>query len=112
MDKKINDIEEKIGFNITALILGIASLILVYIPYLSIICAIIAIIFGIIGINKSGKGMAIIGLILSIISIFLMILFIGIYASKIIQNSIIDTEHGINNLVNNIQYYNYEEEKI
>lgn len=62
------------GFSIASLVLGIISIILFCIPYISIPGSILAIIFGCIGKNKGGKGMAIAGLVLGIIALALYIL--------------------------------------
>jgi hypothetical protein len=46
------------GFSITSMILGISSIILIFIQLeVGVICCILSIIFGIIGIHKGGKGM-------------------------------------------------------
>ena len=64
------------GFAITALVLGIASLVLFCIPYVAILCAIAAIVFGVIGLKRAGKGMAIAGLILGIVALILYVFVI------------------------------------
>ena len=65
------------GLSIAAMILGIVSVVLCCIWYLSIPCAILAIIFGVIGKKRDGRGMAIAGLVLGIIAIGLYILAIA-----------------------------------
>ncbi len=67
--------EESKGMSIAALILGIVSLVMLCIWYISIPCSILAIIFGILGRKKGGKGMGTAGLVLGIISVVLMIIF-------------------------------------
>lgn len=63
------------GFSIAALVLGIISLVICCLWYVSIPCAILAIIFAILGIRKkAGKGMAIGGLVTGIIAICLWVL--------------------------------------
>lgn len=62
------------GLNVAALILGIVSLVLWCLWYVSIPCGILAFIFGIVGIKKPGKGMAVSGIVTSAISIVLWIL--------------------------------------
>lgn len=63
------------GFSIAALVLGIISLVICCLWYVSIPCAILAIIFGILGIRKkAGKGMAIGGLVTGVIAICLWVL--------------------------------------
>ncbi len=70
--KKVSN--EKKGFNVTALILGIFSLIICYfIPVLPFITGIIAIIFGVMGMKKEGKYLGVAGLVCSIIAIFIHI---------------------------------------
>lgn len=63
--------EEKKGLSIAAMVLGIISIVLFCIWYVSLPCAILAIIFGIVGMKKGGKGMAIAGLVLGIIAVAL-----------------------------------------
>lgn len=57
------------GLSIAAMVLGIVSVVLFCVSYISIPCAILAIIFGIVGKKKGGRGMAIAGLVLGIIAI-------------------------------------------
>ena len=69
--------EESKGMSIAALILGIVSLVMLCIWYISIPCSILAIIFGILGRKKGGKGMGTAGLVLGIITVaFLIIIYI------------------------------------
>lgn len=63
------------GFNITALVLGIISLISFCWWYVSIPSGIIAIIFSIAGRNDEGRGMGIAGMVLGIIGLILCIIF-------------------------------------
>jgi hypothetical protein len=79
---------------IAALVLGIVSLVLVCVWYLSFPCSILAIIFGNIGRKKaragaSGGGMATAGLVCGVIALGLLILIIGLVCAGI---SIIGTE--------------------
>lgn len=62
------------GLSIASMVLGIVSVVLFCISYVSIPCAILAIIFGIVGKKKGGRGMAIAGLVLGIIAIALYVL--------------------------------------
>ena len=73
--------KEKIyGLNIAALVLGIVSIVLWCLWYISIPCSILALIFGIIGIKKAGKGMAIAGIVTGGISIAIWaVLFLGAF---------------------------------
>lgn len=71
--------DENKGFSIASMVLGIISIVLFCIWYLSIPCAILAIIFGVVGMKKGGKGMAIAGLVLGIIAVAIVgILFISV----------------------------------
>lgn len=63
--------EEKKGLSIAAMVLGIISIVLFCIWYISLPCAILAIIFAVIGMKNGGKGMAIAGLVLGIIAVAL-----------------------------------------
>ena len=62
------------GFSVTAMILGIVSLVLWCYWPLSITCAVLAIIFGVIGKKKAGRGMAITGLVLGIITLCIWVI--------------------------------------
>ena len=63
---------------ITALILGIVSLVFFCLWYVSIPCGILAIIFGIMGIKSEDKPMAITGLVTGAIGLIVSILLIFI----------------------------------
>lgn len=65
---------EKKGMSIASLVLGIVSLALFCISYVSIPSAILAIIFGILGKKKGGAGMAKAGLILGIVALAIVVL--------------------------------------
>lgn len=67
-------VDERKGFNITSLVLGIISVVCFYSWYVSLPCGIIAIIFGIAGRDRGGRGMGIAGLILGIIGVVLCLL--------------------------------------
>lgn len=77
-----NQIENKIsGFTIASLVLGIVSLVLWCVWFVSIPCSILALIFGIIGVKKKGKGMAIAGIVTGAISLAIwVVLFLGAFA--------------------------------
>ena len=70
--------EEKKGFSVASLVLGILSLVLFCFWYISLPCAIIAIILGAIGRKKGGKGMGTAGIVLGIISIVLIIIILAL----------------------------------
>ena len=69
-------VNERKGFNITSMILGIISIVCFCWWYVSIPCAIIAIIFSVAGKKDAGKGMGTAGMILGIISLGLLVLLI------------------------------------
>ena len=59
----------KVGFGVTALVLGIIAIFLCWIPLFGLILPILALVFGGIGIYlQNGKGMAVAGLVLGIIT--------------------------------------------
>ena len=64
---------DKKGFSIAALVLGIVAIVLSCIWYISIPCAILAIVFGILGIKSSKKGMSIAGITTGAIGMFICI---------------------------------------
>ena len=69
------------GLAITSLVLGIASVILLFIPvpylsYIAIVSAIVGIILAIVAKKKSPSGMATAGLVLSIIALVVCIIYI------------------------------------
>ena len=66
--------KDKKGLAIAAMVLGIVSLVLFCIWYISLPCAILAIIFGIISIKSSKRGMAIAGISTGAVGAILMIL--------------------------------------
>ena len=74
---------ERKGFNITALILGIISLISFCAWYISIPSGIIAIIFSIAGKKDAGRGMGVAGMVMGIIAIVLTILWLVFLGSMI-----------------------------
>ena len=66
-------VQESKWLSIASMVLGIISVVLFCIWYLSIPCAILAIIFGIIGRKKGAKGMATAGLVLGIIALAILV---------------------------------------
>ncbi len=59
----------KVGFGVTALVLGIVAVFLCWIPLIGLILPVLALVFGGIGIYlRNGKGMAVAGLVLGIIT--------------------------------------------
>lgn len=67
------------GMGITSLVMGIASIPLVFVCYLGIPCAIMGIIFGILSLKTAGRGMGIAGIITSCVSFLLLIAVIVFY---------------------------------
>lgn len=82
---------ENKGFSIASMVLGIISIVLFCIWYLSIPCAILAIIFGIVGMKKGAKGMAIAGLVLGIIAIAIVLIFVIFVGSALTSISSLAT---------------------
>lgn len=77
--KQTEVVTESKGLSIASMVLGIVSLVMLCIYYISIPCAILAIIFAIVGRKKGGKGMATAGLVLGIIALALdVVLVIGL----------------------------------
>jgi len=73
----------KVGFGVTALVLGIVGLLLCWIPFFGLILPVLAVIFGGIGIHlNSGRGMAIAGLSIGIISVVINIVIMVAAASQ------------------------------
>jgi len=82
-------LEEKKGLSITAMILGIVSIVLCKMVFLSVPCAILAIVFGVIENKKHKNGFAKSGFILGIISVIITIVTLIISIS--LYNSLFDT---------------------
>lgn len=80
---------EKKGMSIASLVLGIVSVVLFCISYVSIPCAILAIIFGVLGKKKGGTGMAKAGLILGIIAIAFELFWILVAVGISLSNSMV-----------------------
>lgn len=83
--------DENKGFSIASMVLGIISIVLFCIWYLSIPCAILAIIFGIVGMKKGAKGMAIAGLVLGIIAVAIVGIFLIFVGSALTSISSLST---------------------
>lgn len=96
-------VEEKKGFSVASLVLGIISILLSCTGIFAIILAILSIIFGIFGIKKGGKGMAIAGIILSSLALIIAILFTIIFGAAFL--TIFNT--AMNNTISNSSYYTY-----
>ena len=107
--EKQNVEQDKKGYCIAALVLGIIALIFSCVFYLSLPCAILAIVFGIIGIKSKEKGMAVAGLITGAIGLLIsisIIIFVFVYGiTKEILNTVdeLDTNYKTNS---NVNFYN------
>lgn len=88
-DKEV--VVENKGFSIASMVLGIISIVLFCIWYLSIPCAILAIIFGIVGMKKGAKGMAVAGLVLGIIAVAIVLIFVIFVGSALTSISSLST---------------------
>lgn len=65
------------GLAIASMVLGIISIVLFCMWYLSLPCAILALIFGALSVKSSLKGMAIAGIVCSIIAIGLALILLA-----------------------------------
>lgn len=97
--------QEGNGIAIAAMVLGIISLVLFWIPFLGLICGVLGAIFGFVGLGKSnriggkGKGMAIAGLVCGIIGTLIGVWYvIAVFAAA---NEINEFNQGFNEGFNN-----------
>lgn len=100
--------KDRKGFAITSMVLGIISLVLFCIWYISVPCSILAIIFAILSLKSSKKGMAIAGLTTGIIGFILMVLiyiFVFIIGIGVFQNAMKEVE---DSMKYNNTLYDYE----
>ena len=94
--------KNKKGLCIASLVLGIVSLVLFCIWYLSIPCGILAIIFGVLGIKSMNKGMAVAGLVTGAIGLLvsmIVVISLFMFGFAIGITDALDTDYG--------SYYNY-----
>lgn len=82
--------EDKNGLCIASMVLGIISIVLFLIWFISIPCAILAVIFGCIGIKSSKKGMAIAGIVTGSITGVLMVIIFSFLVTFGLTYGIID----------------------
>ncbi len=69
--------EEKIGFSVTSMVCGIASLVFLCINgYMVLILAVLGIVFGVLGKKKGGKGLAITGITCGIVALAIYLLIV------------------------------------
>lgn len=85
------------GFNITSMVLGIIAILFCCVWYINIPCSIIAIIFSIAGRKDAGRGMGIAGLVLGIVALVLYVFLIvlGLAAIAGFTSSIIDSSSSL-----------------
>jgi hypothetical protein len=87
------------GLAVTALVLGIISIVFSWVPFFDWVLAILAIIFGAVGISAAnkrggvGKGMAVAGLVLGLITVVLGVIFV-IYVFAVFHT--VCTTQGVN----------------
>lgn len=106
-----NNTNDKKGFAIAALVLGILAIVLCCIWYVSIICGILALIFGIIGRKSSKKGMSIAGIVTGVIGIIItIVLYVGIVLLGLgIYNSALDSIDTLDDYSSSFDYdYDYD----
>lgn len=91
--------KDRKGFAIASMVLGLVSIVLFCVWFISIPCGILAIIFGILSFSSSKKGMAIAGFITGGIGIFIsFIIFVFLFSIGFIA--------GVANGLNEIDYDN------
>ena len=91
------------GLSIAALVLGIVSIVLWCVWFISIPCSILALVFGIIGVKKPGKSMAIGGIVTGAIALAIwVILFVGAFMFGFIEGL---TEEDYDNYHYRSSYY-------
>lgn len=93
--------KDRKGLAIAAMVLGIVSLVLFCIWYISLPCAILAIIFGIIAIKSSKRGMAIAGISTGAVGAILMIL---LYVLVFVLIGV-GTSAGVKEIIENYEDY-------
>ena len=69
-------VPDRKGMAVASLVLGIISVVLFCVWYLSLPCAVVGLILGILSLKSSGRGMAIAGLVLSIIAIAIFVVML------------------------------------
>ena len=98
-ENKTNNVEntenqkDKKGMALAGMILGIVTIVLCFIFYISIPCGILAIIFGAMSLKSTNRGMALAGVITGIVGIILTIVIFAVIAISAISifNQVIDS---------------------
>ena len=100
-ENKTNNVEntenqkDKKGMALAGMILGIVTIVLCFIFYISIPCGILAIIFGAMSLKSTNRGMALAGVITGIVGIILTIVIFAVIAFSAISifNQVIDSNY-------------------
>ena len=100
--EKVEETNDKKGFSIAALVLGIIAIVFCCVWYISIPCGILAIIFGIVGIKSSKKGMSIAGLITGSIGLIISIIM---FVALVFLGMVIGISEGLDGLDYDSSYY-------
>lgn len=74
-EQKESDHVEIDGKALASFLVGIASLVFVWVPIIPYITAIIGIVFGFLSINSTNRGFSVTGIILSIVTLLLKVAF-------------------------------------
>lgn len=94
------------GFSIASMILGIVAIVTLWLWFVSGICAILALVFGIIGIRKSGKGMALSGIITGSIALLIVAFIVnGSIIGQFMNRSDRNYKRSNNKYGNSSSYY-------
>ena len=96
--------KDRQGLAIAAMVLGIISLVLFCVWYISIPCSILALIFGIISVKSSKKGMAIAGISTGATS-FVLTILLYVFIFFVLG---FGTYSGIQNLLDEYEKYYYD----
>lgn len=99
--------KDRKGFAIAALVLGIVSIVLACLWFLSIPCGILAIIFGALGLKSTKKGLSIAGIVTGIIGtlalVIILIISFGVYIFNSAADGVIDSPADYSS-----SYYRYD----
>ncbi|HZK34280.1 MAG TPA: DUF4190 domain-containing protein [Bacillota bacterium] len=87
-------VPDRKGMAVASLVLGIISVVLFCLWYLSLPCAVVGLILGIMSLKSSGRGMAIAGLVISIVTLVITVLLFVLAAIGI--SILNDAASGIN----------------